>query len=343
MRAIFLLVAACTRTVDALPTHEVRESAAVEAPRAECRIDGATSLDASAQLFAGGDDDEAFSRFNGRTVSLTVHEVPTMAVDRVGLRAATKSGFALDGWVDRKKIPFAAKGRIALAGDVAWIPRGTAVTVKLGEGKKVVASLTPKHLAPVDALVACEQLAIGHVEPERALEEIGELYNLAGDRLAISATRDGPPVFTLRPKSPSSFAISVEDTGDGMHVRFQDGIAIDGWVAKSALKPITTLSGIGCSCCGGMVHGIFIPAGPLRLATARKSSLIGVGEKAPGIPHGRAARGAELIVLEEVSAYARVVPRCREMVATTAFWVARADLEIGSPVSDAAAIDRACR
>jgi hypothetical protein len=342
VRALFLLVAACTRTVDALPTHEIRETSAVEAPRAECRIDGTASLDAGAQLYGGGDVDQSFAHFNGRSASVTVHEVPTMAVDRVGLRASTKSGFALDGWVDRNKIPFATKVRVPLAGDVAWIPRGTAVTVKLGEGKKVVAALTPKHLAPVEALVACEQLAIGHVEPDRPVEEVGELFNLAGDRLAISATRDGPPVFTLRPKN-TSFTISAEDTGDGMRVRYQDGIAIDGWVAKSALKPITSMSGISCSCCGGMAHGIFPFAGPVQLATARRASTIGVGEKAPGIVRGHAAAGAELIVLEEVSDYARVVPRCREMLAHTAFWIARRDLDIGSPVNNGLALERACR
>ncbi len=343
MRAILLLALGCARAIDAAPTHEVRATEALAEEPAECRIAGAMTLQAGARLFGDRDAPASFAQFNGRTVTVTVRDVPSMVVDRVGLRAATPSGFAVDGWLDRERLQFAARGRIPLAGDVAWIPAGTPVSVKLGVGRQVVVSPATKRLAPIEALVACEDLALGHVPRARPLEETGELYNLVDDRLAVAATRDGPPVFTLRPRNPGTMVVSVEDTGDGMRLRLSDGIAVEGWVDRAALKPITSLSMSGCGGCSGLHFGHVVKLGPVRLATARKSTAVGVGETGPGVRRGTAAKGAELIVLDEVSGYARVVPRCRELVAETSFWVLRGDLDVGSLVGDGGAIDRACR
>lgn len=124
--------------------------------------------------------------------------------------------------------------------------------MKLGDGKKVVVAPATEHITPLDAFVPCEDVAIGAIPPERALEEIGDLYQLAGDRIAIARTPHGAPTFTLRPRG--SVVLAVEDRGEGMYLRFHDGIAVEGWVSKSALGPITSLSGYGCSGCG-IGHG----------------------------------------------------------------------------------------
>lgn len=344
-RWALVLLTACARNVDAIAAHDhVLPAVEAEPLRGECHIDGDARPDASASLFGDRDDPTRFAHFNGRPVSLAVHDVPGMIVDRVGLRAMNRGGFALDGWIDRGKLAFAARERIPLAGDVAWIPRGTALTVKLGEGRKVVVAPTTKTLMPVDAAVPCSTVAIGAVEPERPLAEVGELFALASDRLPLSATRDTPPVFTLRFKPGASVYVMAEDTGDGVRVRFTDGIAVDGWVDKSALKPLTSLGMSGCSC-GGVGHGfgMMFPPGGVRLATPVKKTRVSVGEKAPGVVRGSVAKGAELIVLAEVGAYARVLPRCRELLPETAFWVAREDLVHGPMISNAAMLDVGCR
>lgn len=325
------------------PERELPLAAAEERP-AECRITGQAVLDASSQWFAGRDEQKSLAHFNGRRVDLEVREVPGLLVDRVGLHAATHSGFALDGWIDRTKLKFSARQRIPLSGDVAWIPRGTALTIKVGDGKKLVVSPATRHLASLDAMVPCEQLALGAIELERPLEEVGDLYALAGDRLAVSPTRGGPPVFTLRPRPGASLVLSVEDRGDGMHLRFHDGIAVEGWVDRAALTPLTSFGAIGCGGCGiGYGRGIIVSPGS-KLATVRRTATIGIGEKGPGIPHGKAAAGAEVIVLEELSGSARVIPRCMEILpeAGQAFWISRADLDVGIATSNIKALDAGC-
>ena len=351
MRAqLFLLLLpllGCARTAktDVIATHE-REAAHSEATEvSECRIVGRGFLDASARLFADGDEPKALAHFNGSRVDVEVHRVPALLVDRVALRATTPSGFMLDGWVDRTALKFAARGRIPLAGDVAWIPGGTSLTVSVGEGKKVVVTPKTEHLASTSVLVPCEQVAIGPVEPERALEEVGEFYTLAADRLPVSPARGAPPTFTLRPRLGTSLTLRVEDVGDGMHLRFDDGISVDGWVDRAALKPLMTLSGFGCSSCG-VSHGrrFALPPGA-KLATARRVSRVGIGATGPGIVHGRVARGTEVIVLEELAGSARVLPRCREILPEPeqAFWVSRADLDVGIAISSLTSLDVGCR
>ena len=53
--------------------------------------------------------------------------------------------------------------------------------------------------------------------------------------------------------------------------------------------------------------------------------------------------GAELIVFDEKHGFARVVPRCREILPEDAFFVDVADLQSGPLVANAAALDSGCR
>lgn len=329
-----LLSLGCAARVDVVATHE-RERPSIEEPIvAECRIVGSSAPDFAQGLFASRDHAEPYAHFNGRTVSLAIHDVPALLVDRVGLRTRTPSGFSFDGWTDRGRLTFASNVRIPIAGDVAWIPRGAPLNVKIGQGKNVLVAVPTRRLAPVEAMVPCEGVGIGHIPPERELEMTGDLFTLAGDRIAISPTRGAPPTFTLKPRPGATLIVSVEDFGDGLHLRFSDRIEVQGWVERSALAPLPGIGMAGCGGCGsGTSHGFRVPKGA-RLARVRKSSRVLVGEDAPTEARGTVAAGSEVIVTDELSGFARVLPRCQEILPSgkLSFFVSRADLERETPI-----------
>jgi hypothetical protein len=330
-----LLAWGCAARVDlAVATHE-REQPSVEEPFiAECHIIGAAKLDPGVGLFAGRDLAEPYAHFNSATSTLDIHDVPALLVDRVGTRVRTTSGFTFDGWMERSRLSFSARGRIPIADNVAWIPQGETVTLKVGQGKNVLIAVPTKRLAPVEAIVPCERVAIGSVPPARPLELVGDMYTLKSDRIAVSPARGAPPTFTLRAKPGVTLYVSVEDRGDGMLMRFSDGIEVEGWVDREALGPVAGFGMIGCGGCGvGYSHGFLRPKGA-RIAKVRRTSPVFVGEKMPSPARGTVIGGTDVIVVEQLSGYARVLPNCQDIMpsGTNAFFVSRADLEVGDAI-----------
>lgn len=119
-----------------------------------------------------------------------------------------------------------------------------------------------------------------------------------------------------------------------MHLRFSDGIEVEGWVDKSALGPVAGFGMSGCYGCGlGVGYGHVRPKNA-RVATLRRTSRVFVGESLPGVARGTVQAGAEVIVFDELSGFARVYPQCQEIMPTAknAFFVSRADLDVGAPV-----------
>ncbi len=305
-----------------------------------CFLRGEMEMGAAWDLQASRHDDASgFAVFTHKTLGLEMLEVPSYGQGAVRLRARTSTGFALDGWLERKALTFSARKRIELAGSVAYVPRGARLRLKVGTADSVVVTSISEHIAPIDALVPCEELAMGHISQEPASTWIAppgsttELMQIKKHSLGVAPIPGGEPTFTLE-EGTSRLYLSLVRTSEGLHLHYEDGIVVDGWVRETDVESLMMFGSAGIGC-GGI--GIGCGIGRVTYAQsglARRRMPIYVGEAPSGDPRGTVDAGTEMIVLAEENGFAQVIPRCSEMLpkGKKKFFVATSALDLGPKV-----------
>lgn len=307
--------------------------------RPPCALDGRMKLNRSVKLLASRDDDVSeFAQFADKELALSMLEVPGYGEGPVRLRARTTTGFALDGWIERTSLVFSARQRIELAGPVAYIPRGALLHLKVGTEKAVVVTTMPRRLVPIDALVPCEDLTMGRIPAEPPSEWVAppdsevRLVEMKKPSLPIAPIPGGTPTFTLFESARNYF--TVVKTSEGLHLHFEDGIVVDGWVREADVAPLSGFgtSGIGCGGIGILHEGH--SSVQAQSGLARRRMPIYVGASPVGDPRGTVDAGTDMIVLAVENGFAEVVPRCGEIrpAGKNKFFVAASALDLGPKV-----------
>jgi hypothetical protein len=315
-------------------------------PRSECAIAGSMIVRNAADFFVGRDGANAFAIFSDRPVDLRTTEVPTIGGARLRVVANAKFGWSFEGWIEPTRLDFSAARDLELAKKTAYVPKGARLSIVAGAGRSVVVSPFVRDVTRFDVVVGCDAIAIGKVEREQETIESSPssstepIYALTGESLPIAATPNGDPVFTLR--GNASLRIPVAETHDGMHVRFEDGIVIDGWIRPQDVHvPLShAVHTIGCGV--GVAINMPMPS-VAAMGIARKNTPIFVGASPGGMARGSIAAGGSVIVLNVASGFAEIVPRCGELVPRTKehFFVEAASLVIG-PETSIATLRTAC-
>lgn len=299
----------------------------------------------AAELSALRDGVSAFAIFASRSIDLETTEVPSIGGARVRVVAATKDGVSFEGWMPSVNLHFEIARDVELAPKTAWIPRGAPVSIVVGAGRKVVVSPWTKDIERFEVSVGCDAVAIGEVpRAESASTFAGaappgasskeRILALVRDTLPIAAAPGGDAVFTLH--GGVGLRVPVIETADGLHVHFEDGLVVDGWIrAEDVASPTThRMHAIGCGM--GIAIGAGLPP-TASMGVARKETPIFVGETAIGAARGSIAKGGRVIVARIDGAFAEVLLTCGELVpaAKQHFWVEASALEIGEKVPTA--------
>lgn len=334
--SLFALLAA-RRTAPRVAAHgepsstvEVTKSAR---PAASCRLfgswDGAGALSKTAERL---DDDEAAS-FNDHAVDVETLGIAKERVENLRVRATTSGGFAVEGWLPRRWLEVTTRRRVALGvEDAAWIPQGGRVELDFAEGAN--ATVTPRSKTfDVHATVACDDLAIGPLSgaPGAIVQATEKTTNMGprDEALHLSARPGGSPVFVLGVQGHAILPVVV--SAEGMHLTMSDGVFVDAWVRPEELEPNPRRLAKRYGCNLG-AHKTLADSALVRPAVARVPTKIRVGTTSLGPPVGDLRAGGEVIVLEVRDGFARVLPRCLELVPpwSKSFFVLAKDLAIGA-------------
>lgn len=345
--AAALLVGAigCRRSLDARVARDDRPVSAADttgrSTRAECTIAGTTSLGHGAELSAHRDGRPAFALFADGPVELETTEVPSLGGARVRVLAKAKFGLSLEGWTESSRLDLEAGRNIELAGKTAYVPRGARLTLVVGAGGSVVVSPITRDLPHLDVVADCDAVVIGAVtrehEPFDGTAAAGatataKVLALAGTTLPIAASPDGDAVFTLH--AASGLRVPIVETADGLHLHYEDGIVVDGWVRREDLVVPTSWGAHSIHCRGlSLATTEAVPA-VAAAGVARRDTPIFVGATPTGAPRGSIAAGGSVIVLAVVSGFAEIAPRCGELAPAPKehFFVEASALEIGPSV-----------
>jgi hypothetical protein len=239
--------------------------------------------------------------------------------------------------MERSQLAFSARNRIELAGATAFIPRGARLTLKSRAADMVVVSPVTKFLGPIDVVAPCDDVSMGSVAPEprtssenAADEEKTTTYQIASGSLAVAPFPDAEATFTLH--DPGGLSVQIEETSKGLHLHLEDGLVIDGWVKREQLRTLMYGRAYPVTCGVGIAHSCGAATASLAIARVPAPIIVGALPTAPR--RGTLEAGGNVLVLEVVAGWARVVPRCSELLprANESFFVPASALEIGPAV-----------
>jgi opacity protein-like surface antigen len=311
------------------------ESSTASADTVECVIQGSPIIAKGVTIYSDKDSGTALAQFTSQQTPVRLSgfgETPSQQ------RAQVKTGpggLRMEGWMDLAQVSFSANENIAVVAGHVWIGKGMNLQLKSWTGTKMKVETTITATQQVlSGEATCSQIEAGHAAvPEVDIDKSTQRWVLKKTTTDIFDSANGSSIFSLTIPTPESGVLlySNEKSGGFVHIHHDVGVVLDAWVRLSDVKafpktemldslgPITAASISPAALkIDGMPKNVTATKDiAVRLAANDKAKTIGVFES-----------GAEMIVIDTIAGWARVMPKKLEIIPPDGmdYWVKAADI-----------------
>jgi hypothetical protein len=334
------------------PQHPKAPPPAPKEPAPEivsCTIRGSQRLYPTTYIHPTSRGGTVLARSGGDVVGFELSDLSVGAMTRASVRAPVNGpAFVVTGFLELRELDVYANRDLPIVPGHVWIEKGANVRlVRGGDGKKARVASSYGAFDETAALTACDALTL---DPSIETEVPRAPRNASSDRLAHVITNkvdlrdeDGRLLTTLQEGSGATLEITAR-RGDLVHVLYNDGLAIDGWMSARDLEPG---DGPDCDDCHGSIRDIYdkcpdVPTDDdedgcpaldtIVHASAVRDTDIRIGPEPTSLVIGRLERRAEVIIptprKDAPSGVVRVRPRHGELEPFGGdFWVDESALQ----------------